>query len=177
MWPSPLVEPRVRPWSETGFVADCGRFCAPSTSPLVCICSDWLRLPGRRHSTLSDMQFRASRAARRYPAPNRQDRDMFDPMHRHEESSRIQRILLKGIAFYQAGREGRPSPCRFTPSCSEYSREALEVHGSGRGIWLTIRRLVRCRPFGPSGYDPVPERPNSSIPSPSNPSPSTGRFH
>ncbi|MFM8857474.1 MAG: membrane protein insertion efficiency factor YidD [Actinomycetota bacterium] len=97
---------------------------------------------------------------------------MVDPIHRPQESSLIQRMLLKGIAFYQAGREGRPSPCRFTPSCSEYSREALEVHGAGRGTWLTVRRLVRCRPFGPSGYDPVPE-----YPSPSNPSPSTGRFH
>ena len=55
------------------------------------------------------------------------------------------------------GFEGRPSPCRFTPSCSSYAREALEVHGTFRGLWLTVRRLVRCRPFGPSGYDPVPE--------------------
>jgi putative membrane protein insertion efficiency factor len=53
--------------------------------------------------------------------------------------------------------EGRPSPCRFTPSCSAYAVEALEVHGSARGLWLTMRRLVRCRPFGPSGWDPVPE--------------------
>ena len=53
--------------------------------------------------------------------------------------------------------EGRPSPCRFTPSCSAYAVEALEVHGSVRGLWLTVRRLVRCRPFGPSGWDPVPE--------------------
>jgi putative membrane protein insertion efficiency factor len=53
--------------------------------------------------------------------------------------------------------EGRPSPCRFTPSCSSYALEALEVHGTLRGIWLTLRRFIRCRPFGPSGYDPVPE--------------------
>jgi len=102
---------------------------------------------------------------------------MVDLIHRRQESSRIQRMLLKCVAFYQAGREGRPSPCRFSPSCSEYSREALEVHGAGRGTWLTIRRLVRCRPFGPSGYDPVPEASPTSTLSPSNPSPSTGRFH
>ncbi|MDO8391422.1 MAG: membrane protein insertion efficiency factor YidD [Actinomycetota bacterium] len=52
--------------------------------------------------------------------------------------------------------EGRPSPCRFTPSCSSYAIEALEVHGTWRGLWLAARRLLRCRPFGPSGFDPVP---------------------
>jgi putative membrane protein insertion efficiency factor len=66
-------------------------------------------------------------------------------------------FLLKAINWYQVAREGRPSPCRFTPSCSEYAKEAVQVHGAGRGTWLTTRRLARCRPFGPSGYDPVPE--------------------
>ncbi|MFZ1491291.1 MAG: membrane protein insertion efficiency factor YidD [Ilumatobacteraceae bacterium] len=54
--------------------------------------------------------------------------------------------------------EGRPSPCRFTPSCSQYAAEAIEVHGAARGSWLATRRLARCRPFGRSGWDPVPER-------------------
>ena len=67
------------------------------------------------------------------------------------------RLLLRAVDWYQRAAEGRPSPCRFFPSCSEYAREALEVHGGRRGTWLTLRRLVRCRPFGPSGYDPVPE--------------------
>jgi len=57
---------------------------------------------------------------------------------------------------YQRAMEGRPSPCRFTPSCSSYAVESLQVHGSFRGSWLTLRRLLRCRPFGPSGWDPVP---------------------
>jgi putative membrane protein insertion efficiency factor len=61
------------------------------------------------------------------------------------------------VDWYQRAFAGRPSPCRFTPSCSSYSREALIVHGTWRGLWLTIRRLSRCRPFGPSGWDPVPE--------------------
>jgi putative membrane protein insertion efficiency factor len=69
----------------------------------------------------------------------------------------MQRLLLRAVHWYQKAAEGRPSPCRFFPSCSEYSREAIEVHGAGRGTWLTIRRLSRCRPFGPSGFDPVPE--------------------
>lgn len=66
-------------------------------------------------------------------------------------------FLLKSIHWYQQGREGRPSPCRFTPSCSEYAKEAVTQYGAGRGTWLSLRRLIRCRPFGPSGYDPVPE--------------------
>ena len=48
--------------------------------------------------------------------------------------------------------------CRFRPSCSNYCIEALKVHGPFYGSWLTIRRLCRCRPFGPSGYDPVPPK-------------------
>ncbi|MEI8391502.1 MAG: membrane protein insertion efficiency factor YidD [Actinomycetes bacterium] len=65
--------------------------------------------------------------------------------------------LLKGINWYQQVREGRPSPCRFTPSCSQYAKEAIDIHGARRGSWLAVRRLVRCRPFGASGFDPVPE--------------------
>jgi putative membrane protein insertion efficiency factor len=64
--------------------------------------------------------------------------------------------MLRAIVAYQRAFEGRPSPCRFFPSCSEYGHEAISVHGPGRGLWLTTRRLIRCRPFGPSGYDPVP---------------------
>ena len=68
----------------------------------------------------------------------------------------MQRLMLRAIEAYQRAFEGRPSPCRFFPSCSEYGHEAITVHGAGRGLWLTTRRLARCRPFGPSGYDPVP---------------------
>lgn len=64
---------------------------------------------------------------------------------------------MRAVLWYQRAAEGRPSPCRFTPTCSSYALEALEVHGTRRGLWLTVRRLVRCRPFGPSGWDPVPE--------------------
>ncbi|WP_227462357.1 membrane protein insertion efficiency factor YidD [Desertimonas flava] len=65
-------------------------------------------------------------------------------------------LPIRLIVWYQRAVEGRPSPCRFTPSCSSYAREAFEVHGTRRGLWLTVRRLLRCRPFGPSGFDPVP---------------------
>jgi len=49
-----------------------------------------------------------------------------------------------------------PPSCRFTPTCSQYALEALKKHGPLRGSWLTLRRLLRCHPWGGSGYDPVP---------------------
>jgi uncharacterized protein len=67
------------------------------------------------------------------------------------------RLLVAGIRVYQLLRIGRVSPCRFTPTCSHYAIEALTRHGARRGLGLALRRLGRCRPGGPSGYDPVPE--------------------
>jgi uncharacterized protein len=60
------------------------------------------------------------------------------------------------IRVYQHARAGHVSPCRFTPSCSEYAVQAFSIHGTRRGLGLVARRLLRCRPGGPFGYDPVP---------------------
>lgn len=69
--------------------------------------------------------------------------------------ARALRALVRG---YQVVTSGRPSPCRFTPTCSTYAVEALETHGALRGGVLTLRRLGRCHPWGRFGFDPVPER-------------------
>jgi putative membrane protein insertion efficiency factor len=82
---------------------------------------------------------------------------------------RVVRIFQQEISFigrYAIGRMIRlyqlfispifPSACRFYPTCSEYGMEAVQRHGILKGSWLTLRRLSRCRPFGPGGYDPVP---------------------
>ena len=69
------------------------------------------------------------------------------------------RGLVALVRVYQAARRGRPSPCRYLPTCSAYAIEALERHGPARGLWLAARRLARCHPWGGYGADPVPDAP------------------
>ena len=69
------------------------------------------------------------------------------------------RALTVSVRLYQAAGAGRPSPCRYWPTCSTYALEALETHGAVRGLWLTARRLLRCHPWASrSGVDLVPDR-------------------
>jgi uncharacterized protein len=69
----------------------------------------------------------------------------------------IARVLLSLIGFYRSAiSPALPPSCRYTPSCSAYAIEAVELHGAGRGSWLAARRLLRCHPFHAGGHDPVP---------------------
>ena len=73
------------------------------------------------------------------------------------QQARPARLMVGLIRGYQVARSGHVSPCRFTPTCSEYAAQALARHGFAKGLRLTIRRLGRCHPFGSFGADPVPE--------------------
>ena len=73
-------------------------------------------------------------------------------------------IVVRALRAYQRLTSGRPSPCRFYPSCSNYAIDAVETHGALRGIGLAMRRLTRCRPLGPHGVDLVPEPKNARSP-------------
>ena len=53
-----------------------------------------------------------------------------------------------------------PKCCRFTPTCSTYAVQAIEIHGVVHGLWLTIKRIMRCHPLCKGGYDPVPPKKN-----------------
>ncbi|MFN4285099.1 MAG: membrane protein insertion efficiency factor YidD [Lacibacter sp.] len=65
--------------------------------------------------------------------------------------------LIFLIRLYQYGISPLIGPkCRFTPTCSQYGIEALRKYGPVKGLWLTLRRLSRCHPWGGSGYDPLP---------------------
>lgn len=67
------------------------------------------------------------------------------------------KLLCLPILFYKACISPyTPPSCRYTPTCSEYALQALRKHGPVKGLWLAVKRIMRCHPFGGSGYDPVP---------------------
>lgn len=63
-------------------------------------------------------------------------------------------LLVRGYQLFISPALG--SHCRFQPTCSQYALEALRMHGALKGIWLALRRVLRCHPLHPGGYDPVP---------------------
>ena len=73
-------------------------------------------------------------------------------------SNILSRLLVLPIRFYQLCISPLLGPsCRFTPTCSEYARQAILKHGPVKGLYLAIWRILRCNPWGGSGYDPVPD--------------------
>ena len=84
------------------------------------------------------------------------------------------RVLLWMLDFYQKGISPlTPPSCRFEPTCSSYAVEAIRVHGAWYGTWLSVWRVLRCGPWTPGGWDPVPERrvPQDKITEPRAPDP------
>jgi putative membrane protein insertion efficiency factor len=65
-------------------------------------------------------------------------------------------LAVKVIRGYQHLMAWSPPRCRFAPSCSQYALEAVVEHGARRGSWLAVRRIGRCHPWNPGGFDPVP---------------------
>lgn len=66
-------------------------------------------------------------------------------------------LLLLPIFFYRnCISPFTPPSCRYTPTCSQYAVEAIRKHGPFKGLWLAVKRILRCHPWGGSGYDPVP---------------------
>ena len=74
-------------------------------------------------------------------------------------SLRMKSLLIGFVKGYRIAISPLLMPtCRFHPTCSHYAIEALETHGALKGSWLSVRRLCRCHPFNPGGYDPVPQK-------------------
>jgi uncharacterized protein len=72
----------------------------------------------------------------------------------------VKHLLLLPIRFYQRFISPfLPPTCRFEPTCSHYSYQAIDRYGVLQGGWLAIKRISRCHPFNPGGYDPVPDLP------------------
>lgn len=67
----------------------------------------------------------------------------------------FKKIFIKLIEIYQKISSLTPPVCRFTPTCSEYMKQAIQKYGIFKGVWLGLKRVVKCHPFNEGGYDPL----------------------
>lgn len=82
---------------------------------------------------------------------------MGAPVTRSRLSRVAARFLISFLWLYRKlVSPWKPRTCRFFPTCSQYAGEAIAKYGPGKGLYLTVRRLLRCHPWHPGGYDPVP---------------------
>ena len=71
----------------------------------------------------------------------------------------MKQLLISLIKFYRKFISPMTPPaCRFNPTCSQYGLEAIETHGAMKGGYLTVKRILKCHPFHPGGFDPVPPK-------------------
>lgn len=71
----------------------------------------------------------------------------------------MSKILIRAITLYQKYISPlKPASCRFYPTCSEYAINAIEKYGFTKGVLLSLKRVLRCHPYHPGGYDPVPDK-------------------
>ncbi|MEI4711840.1 membrane protein insertion efficiency factor YidD [Bacillus cereus] len=76
----------------------------------------------------------------------------------------MKQIFIGIIRFYQKFISPMTPPtCRFYPTCSHYGLEALQKHGALKGFWLTCKRILKCHPFHPGGFDPVPDKKDDKV--------------
>lgn len=76
----------------------------------------------------------------------------------------MKQIFIGIIRFYQKFISPMTPPtCRFYPTCSHYGLEAFQKHGAFKGFWLTLKRILKCHPFHPGGFDPVPDKKEKEI--------------
>ena len=68
----------------------------------------------------------------------------------------IKKVFVKLIEVYQFFSKFKPKVCRFYPTCSQYTKEAIIKYGVIKGLWLGVKRISKCHPLNPGGYDPVP---------------------
>ncbi len=81
---------------------------------------------------------------------------MREPGRAASAAAAMARLYQLAVSPWLHALGGAGSGCRFEPTCSRYAIECLRRHGFGRGLWLTARRLARCHPWHPGGYDPPP---------------------